>query len=212
VVDIVNVRLWDPEDNDYEIDVGEVVTNAWTKSQWKMKINASVGCLLVHKESGRYRYFHSSSNNACLFERPRLISSLAELDSLIDDVVSTDLQHESVKRRPNTQWRLHAVTNLTFYLYKLIDISRVGANVDLPDYVRRNKSLFTLDYNRHTKREYNDRLCFFRCLALAKECHCRPVCKCKRVSERLAKSLRDEFLQSTGRSAVFFVVFTKKIC
>jgi hypothetical protein len=103
VVDIVNVRLWDPENSDYEVDIGEKLIKAWENSRWQMKINASVSCLLVHKETDRYRYFHSSSNNACLFERPRLIASLRELEEFIDDVASMDLQHESVKRRPNNR-------------------------------------------------------------------------------------------------------------
>lgn len=42
-----------------------------TFQQWSAKVDVSLGCLLPHKDGDQYRYFHSSSNNATLFERPR---------------------------------------------------------------------------------------------------------------------------------------------
>lgn len=56
LVDIINVRLWDPENVSFKVKIGE--------SRNQAKMNASLGCLLVHKTTGEFRYFHSSSNNA----------------------------------------------------------------------------------------------------------------------------------------------------
>lgn len=47
---------------------------------------SSLGRLLVHKDSGRYSYFHLSSNNATLFERPQLVENDADLDDFLDDL------------------------------------------------------------------------------------------------------------------------------
>jgi hypothetical protein len=191
VVDVVNVRLWDPEDEDYSVDVAEKLLAAWNTSRWRCKVNASVGCLLARRADERYRYFHSSSNNATLLDAPRVISDTNEMRALVNDVMSMDLQREGIQRRPNTEWRLHAVTNVTFYVYKMEGMTRVGCpDVDVPDYLKKNRGLFLLVTNPCTGRPYDDRLCFFRCLAVAVSCRCPGErCVCRRAPERAARSL-----------------------
>lgn len=66
LADIVNVPLWDLVNVAYEAEVGEALKLAWRQSRNQIKINASLGCLLVHKTTGEYRYFHSSSNSATI--------------------------------------------------------------------------------------------------------------------------------------------------
>ena len=39
----------------------------------RIKINASLGCVLEEKTSGELRYFHASSNNASILDHPRII-------------------------------------------------------------------------------------------------------------------------------------------
>ena len=190
--------MWDPDDDTYEVDIGEKLMKAWEVGKWKVKINVSVGCILRRANDDHYRYFHSSSNNACLFKNPRLINSSEGLQSFIDDVTSIDLEQEGVKRRPNTEWRLHALTNMTFYMYKLKGMSRVGGGVvkNLPDYIKMNRSLLSLDANPHTGEIYEDHFCFFRCLDIAKSCRCAVgKCKCKTASERRVKIYLNEFLE-----------------
>ena len=53
--DVLNIRMWDPEDIDFETDVGSKVEQVWRSFEWSAKVNAGVGCILVHKDGDRYR-------------------------------------------------------------------------------------------------------------------------------------------------------------
>ena len=54
--------------------------------------------------------------------------------------------------------------SVTFYAYKLID-HVIGAAVELPDYLSNHPAITPLTNNPNTHRPYDDKLCFFRCLA-----------------------------------------------
>jgi hypothetical protein len=200
VLDILNIRLWDPEDDNYEANVGNNVLKAWQSFSCKAKVNASVGCILVHKTNGRFRYFHSSSNNATLLEEPRTIGSEEQMEKFVEDIASVDVAREGLLRRPNTEWILYAITNLTVYFYKLLGISRFGgseSHLSLPQHILSNRSIFALDRHPKTGQEYKDLLCFFRCLAVLSDCECtNGMCNCKSVSERTTKRLFQHYLDS----------------
>jgi hypothetical protein len=209
VTDILNIRLWDPENDSYEVDVGRNVLKAWRSFNCKAKVNASVGCILVHKTNGRFRYFHSSSNNATLLEEPRTIGSEEQMEKFVEDIASIDAAREALLRRPNTEWSLYAITNLTVYFYKLLGISRVGGaenDIIFPSRILNNRSIFTLDRDPYTGRKYNDLLCFFRCLAVLTDCTCSDgKCTCKTVSERTTKRLFQHYLECTNMSPEEFL-------
>lgn len=98
LVDIVNVRLWDPEDETFEARVGEEQVNAWQNSRHQCKINASLGCLLVHKTTGEYRYFQSLSNNATIFDPPVLLRREEDVNAFADRVEATDLEQTCIQQ------------------------------------------------------------------------------------------------------------------
>jgi hypothetical protein len=208
VMDILNVRLWDPENDSFEADVEKKVLKAWQSFNYKAKMNASVGCILVHKTNGRFRYFHSSSNNATLLEEPRTVGSEEQLEKFVEDVASIDIAREALLRRPNTEWTLYAITNLTVYFYKLLGISRIGGSegeVILPRHILKNRSIFTLDKHPVTGRRYNDLMCFFRCLAVLTDCKCsNGKCSCKSVSERTTNQLFQHYLECMEMTAEDF--------
>jgi hypothetical protein len=208
IVDILNVRLWDPENETAEVDVEKYVIKTWNSFQCRAKVNVSLGCVLQHKTNGRFRYFHSSSNNWTLYQSPVTISSESDLESFMEDVTAKDLASESIRRRPDTNWKLYAVSNMTFYFYKLLDMSRVGhvtEKIRLPKHILSNRSVFTLHVNPKSGKPYNDKLCFFRCLAVLTNCVCaKKKCACKTVSEKTAKKLADTYLMHRGISMECF--------
>ena len=55
VQDVLNIRMWDPENDDFETTLGDKVQLVWKSWHWSAKVNASVGCVLVHKDGDRYR-------------------------------------------------------------------------------------------------------------------------------------------------------------
>ena len=190
--DVLNIRMWDPVDDDFETTLGDKVAAVWKSWPWSCKINISVGCVLTHKNDGRFRYFHSSSNNATLLERPKFVSRDSDLDDVLDELTSMDLAQKATSLRPNMEWKLHALTNLTFYFTKLKGVGRVGAgDIVLPNRIRVSRSVTALDRNRTTGRPYEDNLCFFRRLALLERCRCGE-------GKRLVVKLYDTYKCCTG--------------
>ena len=57
-----------------------------------------------------------------------------------------------------------------FYVTKLCD-HPIGRSTRLPKYVWENPAIVSLDCNKNTGLPYEDKLCFFRYLALHRECH-----------------------------------------
>ena len=166
---------------------------AWNAVPLQAKVNCSAGCVLRHIITGEVRYFHSSENNASLLERPRLVASVEDLRQLWEDVSAIDLEEHTRQQRPNTSWRLLFVTNLTFYVWKLRGVARVGSPPaqGLPSFLLNSKSLLAMDKCR--RETFTDNLCFLRCLAISLACQCPTAsnCRCtvRDVSARRTKEL-----------------------
>lgn len=164
-VDILNCRLFRFDGDQSPGSVWENLLACWNRFRTGAKINCSVGCLLRHVTNGSFRYFHSSSNNAALFPTAQTVVSENQLREVYERYNGVDVREEASQRRPNTAWSLVAVTNVTFYIYKLQDVSRIGSAQDVPDYVKTNRFLWSMIACRKTGQVYLDNLCFFRCLA-----------------------------------------------
>ena len=198
VMDVLNVRMWDPEVESFEANATEALSSEWQSAGWQCRINASVGCILMHKVSGRFRYFHASPNEGALFEKPQTVASMEGLQNFIQTVAAKDVQEHALRHRPNTEWRLHALTNISFYLYKLQGVSNVGAKDGdyFPTYLRQNKHVLCLLTDPRTGKEYKDNLCFFRCLALLMDCRCQDSCRCTVPKQRTTQSLFRQYLEA----------------
>ena len=198
VMDVLNVRMWDPEVETFKANASEALSSAWQSAGWQCRVNASVGCILMHKVNGRFRYFHASPNEGALFEKPQTVTSMEDLRNFMETVASKDVQEHALRQRPNTEWRLHALTNISFYLYKLQGVSHVGANLEdyFPTYLRQNKHVLCLLTDPRTGKEYKDNLCFFRCLALLTDCRCEGSCRCNVPKQRTVKNLFKQYLDA----------------
>ena len=208
VVDIVNIRMWNGDgDGDGTVVQEEVwprLEHAWQGITVRAKVNCSVGCVLQHRVSGEIRYFHSSENNASLFARPRMISTMEDLRRMLGDVFDVDLDEEAQRRRPNTAWRLRLLTNLTFYVWKMDGAPRVGCQTpSLPSHILDNRALLAMDKRNGVP--YNDQLCFFRCLAVSLDCRCPPskrcACRGASVTSRRTIQLYSQYAHSHSAPA-----------
>lgn len=163
-VDILNCRLYRTDNDSTPDSPWEALERVWDRIDCGIKLNCSVGCILRHKNEGVYRYFHSSSNNAAIFSEAQTILSKAELERVFGKYEAVDIREDSIRRRPNTSWTLVAITNVTFYVYKLLDSARIGARVDLPVHIKNNRFVHSMLKCKKTGRHFNDNMCFFRCL------------------------------------------------
>ena len=163
MVDILNIRRWHAGDSSYDGDSPDVISQtlrgAFKDAAVPCRWNVSAGCILRHKTTGELRYFHSSSNNATAFARPRLVLTNAGLDGFVSEVVDHDFAEQAVTRRPNTEWTLLMVSNLTFYIYKMLAATRIGSARQLPEFVRHNQHLLAMESIRGKPIE--DMACFF---------------------------------------------------
>ena len=158
----------------------------FNRQRQAFKINMSYGYILRNVETGELRYYHSSLNNHRYFDVPPLISNRDDLDEFIRRVQEASPSDYAIRGRPTTKWTVVAVTNVTFYLYKMT--FNIGAgNQVLPAYVMNNPAINALVKNFHG-RPYKDNLCFFRCIALHKGGHPANL-------ERDAKYYFDKYLE-----------------
>ena len=139
------------------------------------KVNLSFGFILKQKVTGRLRYYHSS-NNCCgrYMEEPALITNRADFESFQERIQEPDLLNWAVSQRPNSDWICELVTNVTFFLNRIVQHPIGCVGVTLPDYVKNNKAIVGLTKDEHGV-TYNDNLCLFRCLALHRGCDVRRL-------------------------------------
>ncbi|KAJ8021642.1 Zinc finger protein MSN2 [Holothuria leucospilota] len=129
------------------------------------KLNIGLGFFLRNVETCELRYYYAS-NNSKLFSEPFLITNISTLGHLTEVYLAQDLLEHARLQRPNSKWVVETITNVTYFVYKIPD-HPIGCNtIDLPDFVKNNKSIVTLQRNRQTGKCYQDNLCLFRCLTL----------------------------------------------
>ena len=130
------------------------------------KVNVSFGFVLREKENNRLRYYHSS-NNCCgrYLEEPSLITNRDDFESFLERIREPDILQWAVAQRPNSDWVCEHVTNATFFLNRIVDHPIGCVGINLPDYVKNNKSIIGLETDSHGV-IYIDNLCLFRCLGL----------------------------------------------
>ena len=130
------------------------------------KINCSFAFILKEKQSGRLKYYHSS-NNCCgrFMEEPALVTNRADFDSFLQRIHESDILQWAVTQRPNSDWVCVLVTNVTFFVNRILQHPIGCVSINLPDYVKNNKAIIGLEKD-HYSAMYRDNLCLFRCLAL----------------------------------------------
>ncbi|KAJ8050766.1 Transcriptional regulator MNL1 [Holothuria leucospilota] len=134
------------------------------------KLNVGLGFFLRNTETCEIRYYYPS-NNSKLFSEPFLITNTSTLEHFNKALLAQDLLEHARLQRPNSKWVVESITNVTYFVYKIPDHPIGCVTTDLPDFVRNNKALITLERNRKTGERYQDNLCLFRCLALFHGAH-----------------------------------------
>ena len=156
-------------------DLQEPLFALFDQQKTAFKVNASYGFVLKEKQSGRLRYYHSSSN-CCgrLLEEPSLIANRDDFDRFLARIAESDILQWAITQRPNSDWVCEHVTNVTFFINRIAQHPIGCVGVALPDYVKRNKAIVGLEKDGHGV-IYRDNLCLFRCLALHQGCDARRL-------------------------------------
>ena len=138
------------------------------------KLNLSFGFVLFNNETEQIQYHHPSANNNRVFDTPFQINNREDLVQVRKALENIDIHEWARQQRPNSKWIVMDFTNVTFYVTKLRD-HPIGRSVRLPKYVLDNPAIVSLDCDKNTGLPYEDKLCFFRCLALHRGCHSKNL-------------------------------------
>ena len=128
------------------------------------KVNLAFGSVLqnVHEED-TFKYFYPADNNT-IFPTPLLLSNFSDIAVIQNEIDRSEILESLISRRPDTKWIFHSVTNVSFFVYLLIDVPLACSQIHLPESLLRHKGIKCLlrDCNR---KPYHDNLCLFRAVA-----------------------------------------------
>ena len=117
------------------------------------KVNASLGSMLRNKNTGELRYYHSSINNARMFEEPFQIQGPEDFQKFVDEIKSVDFNENPNVDKESSEWVTHDITNISIYVNHLDHSIRVNNSK-----TSRHKCGTVTIASAHNQ-------CFFACLA-----------------------------------------------
>ena len=97
-----------------------MVQHIFANQTTAFKINVSFGFMLRNVETGELRYYHSSQNNARFLDVPHLIRNEEDLERFLEELSRHDMLEFIRQQRPDTKWVVQLLTNVMFYVNKLI--------------------------------------------------------------------------------------------
>jgi hypothetical protein len=162
VQQVHNRRLTSADTKDVESELWKI----FGVQKHAFKINFSYGLILRHNDTGELRYFHACQNNARLLDMPWLVRNEDDFKNLLEKIRQYDILEYARQQRPDTKWMVYIVSNMSVYINAVAD-HPIGSPVILPDYIRKNKAILGLITENRSQKPYDDKLCLFRCIALA---------------------------------------------
>ena len=147
-------------------ELQEPLRQLFEEQTTSFKINCSFAFILKNKTTNRLKYYHSS-NNCCgrLLEEPSLITNRGDFDRFLERIKEPDILKWALSQRPNSDWVVELVTNVTYFVNRILQHPIGCVGLVIPAYVKNNKSIIALEKDHHG-RPYVDNLCLFRCLGL----------------------------------------------
>ena len=112
-----------------------------------------------------------------------------------DHVRETDVLQYGILRRPDTKWIVAATTNVTVYVNKMPQFPIGSPLEELPPYVGNNRGLTNLLRNTNTGETFDDKFCFFRCLAVHRGTNSHST-------EKAVHHLVEKYRQAVGKDRV----------
>ena len=110
-------------DCDFQDMVKNIAISIMRYRKNRFKINYGFDCVLKNIDASQFRYYHVSNNNLML-DTTLLILTEAEFINWLNTITEQDFLANI--NRPDTKWRIVQITNVTFFVNKLIG-SPLGA-------------------------------------------------------------------------------------
>ena len=94
-----------------------------------------------------------------------MITNRADFDSFLERIREPDILQWAIAQLPNSDWVVELVTNVTYFVNRILQHPIGCVGLVIPAYVKNNKAIIALEKDHHG-RPYVDNLCLFRCLGL----------------------------------------------
>ena len=101
-----------------------------------------------------------------LFEHAITIADRKDIIKFMKKIINLDLSTNYYLKKPSSGWVLAGLTNVEIFIFNMKDIPIGKPPSDLPDYIKKATSIYTLTHDKKYHDEFKDNKCFFRCLAL----------------------------------------------
>ena len=135
-----------------------------------------IGRILRNKENGELKYWRAENFDSHLLQnqkvvQPLKVNSRSDLKQIAEKASNLATEDYLESTRPDTKWELVMPTNVRYYI-SYTDFVAGYITENLPDYLLNKESVNCLhrDY-ANCNNVYQDKLCFFRCLAYHKLKH-----------------------------------------
>ena len=151
----------------------------YDQSKRKFKVQMGIGRILRNKENGELKYWKAEHCDSHLLQnqkvvQPLKVNSRSDLKQIAEKASNLATEDYLVSTRPDTKWELVMPTNVRYYI-NYTDFVAGHITENLPDYLLNKQSVNCLhrDYEKRFQANcnYQDKLCFFRCLAYHKLKH-----------------------------------------
>ena len=151
----------------------------YDQAQRKFKVQMGIGRILRNKENGELKYWRAEHCDSHLLQnqkviQPLKVNSRSDLKQIAEKASNLATEDYLVSTRPDTKWELVMPTNVRYYI-SYTDFVAGYITENLPDYLLNKESVNCLhrDYEKRYEANcnYQDKLCFFRCLAYHKLKH-----------------------------------------
>ena len=109
-----------------------------------------------------------------MLEQLFLVSNREDLEHAIQQISNIDFFEWVRQQRPNSNWVVDLVTNVTWLVGKICDHPN-SCGKYLSHYLVKNQGITPLDHKYQTGKPYQDNLCFFRFLALHNGSHSKNL-------------------------------------
>ncbi|KAJ8043358.1 hypothetical protein HOLleu_10409 [Holothuria leucospilota] len=162
VQDAYNFRITDLSD----ASMGNLVSLVYHDQSNQFKLNMSFGFILRNRVTRVLRYYHASFNNHRLFDHPIMMGNQGDLRHFLEQFDIEDVEQTLLFGRPDSNWVLEFITNVTIFVNKLGNHPLVGGPPPhIPDYIKSNHHIVSMSHHRKTNQPFQDNLCLFRCLS-----------------------------------------------
>jgi hypothetical protein len=150
--------------NDEPLELSNLLYGIFNKQKYRYKINISFAFTLIKEEKDGKKYiikfkFFDASTNTRILDHPETIDNKKDIDLLVQKIQKMNLVEKLIQKREDSAWKFYEFNYVRFDVYEMD--SPIGAGIELPEYLLKGSNQkYLIKYNG-----YDDKLCFWRCLA-----------------------------------------------